>query len=271
MSWKKGCLIAVVALLALGALVVAVVFYATSGAVEAADEFLEAVGRGDLDAAYQQTAPAFQAQQDRAAFERVIGQLGLTEFASRSWSSRSIEGSRAELDGTVTTRAGDAVPLRMTLIKAEGVWRVFSLSGEQAGAAVLEPGEERPSAPPPAAVPAAEDLAALATESVLALNRGIAEKDFTSFYDSISKLWQPQTSAAELAGAFQVFVDREIDLSGVAQVEPVFEPQPEIDPEGALRLSGYFPTTPVRVFFGLRYVREAAGWKLLGIQVDLKE
>lgn len=271
MSWKKGCLIAVVALLALGAIVVAVVFYATSGAVEAADEFLETVGRGDLDGAYRQTAPAFQAQQDREAFERVIGQLGLTEYESRSWSSRSVEGGRAEVAGTVKTRAGDRIPLEMTLIKSEGEWRVFSLSGEQAGAAVRQPGEDRAEAPPPTAVPADEDLAGLATESVLALNRSILDRDFTSFYGSVSKLWQAQTSVEELAAAFRVFVDNEIDLSGVADLEPVFEPRPEIDSEGALRLSGYFPTAPVRVFFGLRYVREAAGWKLLGIQVDLKE
>jgi hypothetical protein len=270
MNWKKGCSLAAAALLVLVALVLAVVFYATSGAVGSADEFLETIAAGDVAAAYEQTAPAFQTQTDEAAFAAVVERLGLADYASRSWSSRSVAGGQAELEGTFTTRAGDEIPLEMVLVKVAGEWRVFSLSGRQAGAALQGPGEPEP-VPAAATVPAPEELAALATGSVLALNRSIVERDFATFYAGLSRLWQAQTTPDELAEAFRAFVDNEIDFAAVGGLEPVFEGEPAIDSDGVLELAGYFPTTPVRVVFRLRYVLESGGWELLGIQVDLKE
>lgn len=270
MNWKKGCLVALGAGVVLVVLVIVVVFWATSGAVGVADEFLESIGKGDLAAAYGQTAPAFQAQTDAAAFAVVVGELGLTDYASRTWTSRSVENAQAELEGTFTTHAGDSIPLEMRLVKVGDEWRVFSLSGPQAGAAIQRPGQSA-SAPAEAMVPAPDELARLATESVLALNRSIVARDFSSFYAAVSKIWQAQTTPAELAGAFQAFVDNEIDFASVGGLEPVFDGEPTIDADGVLTLSGYYPTTPVRVVFRLRYVREAGEWKLLGIQVDLKE
>lgn len=266
MNWKKGCLFAAIALVVFVAVILVVVFYATSGAVEAANGFLAEIAEGDLEGAYGLTAPVFQEQQDLDSFEAAVGDLGLLGFVSSSWTSRSVEGARATLEGTFTTAAGDQVPLEMTLIKVAGEWRVFSVSGRQAGAVVQRgPAEEAPTAP------AAEELAALATESVLSLNRSIVTGDFSSFYGDISELWRAQTDASELAAAFQAFVDNEIDLGAVGSLEPVFDSEPAIDSDGVLELSGYYPTTPVRVVFGLRYVRESTGWELLGIQVDLKE
>ncbi len=96
-------------------------------------------------------------------------------------------------------------------------------------------------------------------------------RDFSSFHGYVSELWQGQTSAEELAGAFQAFVDNEIDMSGIGDVAPVFEGDPLIDSDGVLNLAGHFPTTPAWVTFRLRYLREAGEWKLLGIQVDLVE
>jgi hypothetical protein len=270
MSWKKGCLLAAVVLVALVALILGVVFYATSGVVDAADAFLDTVARGDLEAAYSQTAPAFQAQQDQAAFAAAVRDLGLTDYTARSWTSRSVEGGQATLNGTFTTAASDSVPLEMTLIKVAGEWRVFSLSGRQAGVAVQRPGEPQVAAEEPI-VPPAADLAALATESVLSLNRSIVAADFSTFYGEISKLWQAQTTPEALAGAFQSFVDSEIDLGAIASFEPALDAEPAIDADGVLSLSGHYPTTPVRVVFRLRYIRESTGWELLGIQVDLKE
>lgn len=270
MGWKKGCLLAAGVGLVLVALGAGVVFYATSGAVEAADEFLAALGEGDVEGAYGMTAAAFQERQSQAAFALVIEALGLDSYQSSTWTSRSVEGSRAELEGTFTNRGGDRLPLELTLVKSDDGWRVFSVAGEQAGAAVQRPGESGAVSPPPAAVPPAEELPRLASEAILALNRSILANDFSTFYAGISKLWQAQTTADEIATAFQVFVEREIDLSAIQQVEPVFEPA-QLDSEGALRVSGYYPTTPVRVVFQLRFVHESDGWKLLGIQVDLKE
>lgn len=269
MNWKKGCLVALAAVVVLVVLIVGLVMFATSGAVESADEFLEAVALGDLEAAYAKTAPAFQAQQDLASFEAVVRDLGLIGYASRSWTSRSVESNQATLEGTFVTAAGDSIPLEMKLVKVADKWRVFSLSGPQAGAAVRRPGEAEEVVGPPA-VPPADEVAALATRSVLSLNRSIVAKDFSLFHGEISGLWRAQTTPGELAAAFQAFVDNEIDMGAVGSLEPVFDAEPSIDADGVLTLSGHYPTTPVQVVFRTRHIREGASWELLGIQIDLK-
>lgn len=292
MNWKKGCLIAVVAAVVLAVLVLGLVFWLTSGPVEAADEFLALAGRGDLAAAYEAAAPALREQQDEGSFLEAMARLGMTEYESATWTSRSIEGGKAELEGTVTTRGGDEIPIQLTLVEVEDEWKVFSIAGPQAGAAVTPTSGEpagpgpAPTAPAtpapadapegpltltagPAGMPAAAELERLATESLLALNASIVARDFSTFYVSISELWRRQTTAEELAAAFSQFVERDIDFAAIGDLPPVFEPAPAIDGDGVLRLSGHYPTTPVRVHFNLRYVWESSAWKLLGIEVNL--
>ncbi len=291
MNWKKGCLIAVVAAVVLAVLVLGLVFWLTSGPVEAADEFLALAGRGDLAAAYEAAAPALREQQDEGSFLEAMARLGMTEYESATWTSRSIEGGKAELEGTATTRGGDEIPIRLTLVQVEDDWRVFSIQGPQAGAAVTPPSGGPPATTPepdapspptpdapagpltltaePAGMPGAAELERLATESLLALNASIVARDFSTFYAGISDLWRRQTTPEELSAAFSQFVERDIDFAAIGDLEPVFDPAPAIDGDGVLRLSGHYPTTPVRVRFNLRYVYEAAAWKLLGIEVNL--
>ncbi len=274
MNWKKGCLIAFCVLVVLVVAILALVFYLTSGAVESADEFLDLIGAGDIGAAYAATAPAFQQQQSEASFRDAVARLGLTEYESRSWTNRSVEGAKAELSGTITTRAGDEIPLDMSLIKVAGDWRVLTLTGPAAGAFVTTPDAAPRVAPPPPAVspvPEPDRLRQLALESLLALNSSVVTGDFSTFYAGISELWQGQTSPEELASAFAQFVEREIDFSAIADVEPTFDTEPEIDHEGALRIAGVYPTEGARVQFSLRYISESGVWKLLAIEVNLIE
>lgn len=292
MNWKKGCLVAVGAFVALAVVVLVLVFWLTSGPVDAANRFLVFAGQGDLEAAYAEAAPALKAQQDERSFSEAMRRLGMTEHASASWTNRSVEGGKAELEGTVTTRGGDEIPVKITLVQVDDEWKVFSIEGPQAGAVVTSPGVEPPAtaspapttpsprvpvapagpltlAPGPAGIPAAAELESLATESLLALNSSILARDFSTFYAGISELWRGQTTAQDLAAAFSQFMEREIDFSAIAEVRPVFEPAPSIDGDGVLHLSGHYPTTPVRVRFDLRFVYESAAWKLLGIEVNL--
>jgi hypothetical protein len=292
---KKGCLIAAaagVALLVLIGIVVALAFTLTGPAVKSADAFLALLGEGKVTKAYKATAPAFQEQTDEETFELVVEKLGLNDFSSASWSSRSVNNDEAELEGTVTLNSGDEVPITMTLIQVGDDWKVFSISGKQAGVAVDEPGEEEEpseedqpaeepaqqeprdsakSTPSPKKVPPRADLNAMAQETILALNQAVAGKNFTPFYRHISKLWQKQTTAQDLQDSFQSFIDNEVDMSGVADVDPVFAEKPSIDSDGMLNINGTFPTKPYNVKFELQYIFENKDWKLVSINVNLEE
>ena len=120
-------------------------------------------------------------------------------------------------------------------------------------------------------VPTEKEAKRLALDSLLTFNKALQAKNFDSFYGQIAKLWQAQTTAAKLKEIFQKFIDQKAHISGIADVEPVFDAKPAIDNDGFLVLKGSYPTQPSKVFFELRYVYEDEAWELVGINVNLKE
>ena len=119
-------------------------------------------------------------------------------------------------------------------------------------------------------VPSERELKALTRDSLLAFNRAVQAQDFTGFHKQISALWREEITAAKLKSIFQTFIEQEIDIAAVAQLEPVFDKPAAIDADGVLILVGRYPTTPTDVEFRLQYVNEKAAWKLLGIKVEVK-
>jgi hypothetical protein len=110
----------------------------------------------------------------------------------------------------------------------------------------------------------------LLLESVLAFNQALAAKDFTAVHASISKLWQEQITPAKMKETFQTFIDKGMDLSNVARVEPVYSEPAKIDENGVLVVQGVYPTTPSKVGFRLKYLPEGKTWKLIGINLDVQ-
>jgi hypothetical protein len=117
-------------------------------------------------------------------------------------------------------------------------------------------------------VPGETELKSMTLETLLAFNKGVQAKDFTAFYKDIAKLWQEQTSAEKLQALFQDFIDKELDISPIKKLEPVFNKPAEINSDGVLVINGYYPTTPKRVVFRLQYLQEEGDWKLVGIKLD---
>lgn len=123
-----------------------------------------------------------------------------------------------------------------------------------------------------AAVPDKAKLNELTEGSVLSFGRAVKSKDFTGFFEKIAALWQKQTSPEKLTVAFQSFLDKDIDLPAALKgLEPIFNFPAEVNADGVLLIKGYYPTKPSRVVFALKYLKEAGEWKLIGIDVNLKE
>ena len=121
------------------------------------------------------------------------------------------------------------------------------------------------------AVPTVEESKRLALDSLLAFNKALREKSFDRFYAQIAKLWQDQTTPEKLAEIFQPFLKADADISPIAKVEPVFDLKPAINEDSFLVLKGAYPTKPSQVLFDLKYVYEEQNWKLVGINLNLKE
>lgn len=258
---KKGCLIAIGAAVGVTVLIVALVFGLTGGVVKAGDEFLAMLGSGRISEAYQSASASLRAQQSQEVFEKTVKDLGLTDFASTSWSSRGFTNDQGHLEGTVTTKSNGSIPLRIDLMKEGGTWKVYSISAPKAGVSVEGRGRSVPSEP---------GLKALTVESLLAFNKGVRAKSFAEFHKGISTLWQKQITPEKLMEVFRSFIEQDIDISPIESMTPVFEPPAEINTDGVLIVSGSYPTEPSKLQFTLKYVDENSTWKLIGINVKLK-
>jgi hypothetical protein len=121
-------------------------------------------------------------------------------------------------------------------------------------------------------VPEESELTSMVDSSITSFGKSIKKKDFSGFYKEIAHLWQKQTTPEQLETAFKDFLDKDIDLpAAIKDKDPVFNQKATIDSDGVLLVKGYYPTTPNRILFELKYVEEDEEWKLVGIHVNLKE
>ncbi len=279
---KKGCGIAavVVAVLGLGiGGLVWTVFFLTSGAVESADQFLNALGRGDSHAAYLQSSGSFRTAQNETEFEKVVIGLGLHEFQTASWNSRTIENNLATLDGTVQLRSGGRNRLTMRLIKEDKKWKVLSLEGPIVGASINSASSEaRPSAKqnaessplnnsPSIAVPTANDITQTVIQQLSGLDQAVRSGDFESFHRALSNTWKSQVTTQELATAFKPLEGEHGDWSKIDPATLILDEPPAVNEQGILVVKGHAPINSRRLVFDLKFIRESTGWEPFGVQV----
>jgi hypothetical protein len=270
MSWLRGFLL--------------VLALAGAGCEQKADpqastqRFFELVASGQSQTAYQNAAFGFQAQRSAAVFETAAKEMGLTDYVSGEWDQPEIDGQNAKLAVRVKTRSGKELPLIVTLTKESGTWRVYSLRSPPSETTGIS--ENRFSLVGKAPtftdavtqpVPSEMELRQLVRENLLRFNDAIVAQSFDAFYDSVSRKWQDQLTKGQLQRAFQPFIDKQVEISSIRTVEPIWDAPVTVGTDGLLLLSGYYPTEPHRVHFALKFLYELPSWKLFGLDVNLRK
>ena len=151
-----------------------------------------------------------------------------------------------------------AVQFRLKYVNEKSAWRLMGIKVDV-----------KPTAAPRGKVPSEREARALALESLLAFNRAVQAKNFTTFHKQIADVWRKQITPADLRKAFATFIEQEVDIAPIADLQPVFDPAPAFDEDELLLLKGYYPTRPNKVHFKLRYIQEADAWQLVNIAVNV--
>ena len=258
---KKGLIGLVVVLVVIGAIIL-FVFLLTGGLTRSADQFFTLVREGKAKDAYLSGSREFQASASEEDFAAFLKSSTIADYESASWTSRSISGKIGELEGSIKTRAGGIIPIKLKLIKEDGKWKIHAIEKAAAGLVTAK------TAP---TVPADDELKAMTSRSVLLLARAINSKDFSEFYNATAKVWQSQTNPEDLKETFIKYIERNIDLTIIEAYSPEFSDKPAIDESGRLILKGYYPTQPSRLSFTIKFIRQESEWKLVGIYVSLEE
>jgi hypothetical protein len=106
---------------------VALVFMATSGLADSADDFFVLVSQGELETAYESTHSEFRVYTNYPNFESFMLGSGLVDYTDSTWNSRSFEDNLGTVSGTVVIDDGTIIPLRIDLIKESGEWQIYGI------------------------------------------------------------------------------------------------------------------------------------------------
>lgn len=104
--------------------------------------------------------------------------------------------------------------------------------------------------------------------SLIALDQANKTGNYTVLRDIGSPPFRANT-AARLAGIFAGLRRDTIDLSGVAALDPQLSLLPQIEPNGIMHMTGFFPSVPTQVNFDLAYAPVDGQWRLFGIAVSV--
>jgi hypothetical protein len=263
----------------LGAITLAVILPACGSkpdAQTAATHFFELLAKKQVKEAYESAAFSFQTAQNLKTFELTADSLGIQNVATVKWTDAAVGNREATLKGEISKANGGIQKVTVVMIREGGEWKLHSLrtpssdpnAPEENQFTLVGKGASFNEAARRALPPQAE-IEKLVKTSLLDFNAAIQKGDFRDFYKTISLAWQSKLAERKLQSAFQPFIDAGARLDGVVDVQPVFDPSPEINGEGLLVVSGYYPTKPFHVTFTMNFTYELPNWKLYGLTVNL--
>jgi len=108
----------------------------------------------------------------------------------------------------------------------------------------------------------------LIRSTLLALDQANKTGNYTVLRDLGAPGFQVNT-AARLAEIFADQRRNNLDLSGVAAIDPQLSLLPQIEANGFMRLAGFFPSIPRPVNFEMIFAPVDGQWRLFGLSVSL--
>jgi hypothetical protein len=165
-----------------------------------------------------------------------------------------------------------AAGIGVATILAAAAIVVIGWPGAEAQAPKQQPPapKQRPQQEPPAPKPAQIDrngVLILIRSTLLALDQANNTGNYTVLRDLGAPDFQAN-SAAQLAEIFAQQRKDNVDLSGVAVIDPQLTLLPQIEANGMMRMAGFFPSVPTQVNFELLYAPVAGRWRLFGLSVS---
>jgi hypothetical protein len=145
------------------------------------------------------------------------------------------------------------------------VWTLAaSLAASGAFAEESKPGQE----PKPAQIDR-NGVIILIRSTLLALDEANKTGNYSVLRDLGAPGFQLGNTDARLAEIFAAERKDNLDLSGVAVLEPQLTVLPQIEANGMMRMAGFFPSVPTQVNFELVYAPVDRQWRLMGLSVSL--
>lgn len=119
-------------------------------------------------------------------------------------------------------------------------------------------------------LPSDDDQDILIISTLLTFNDANLTGNYSVLRARASQQFQEQVSLKQLEQEFDAFRKNAVNIAPVAISELVPDDDGAIDKKGILRLSGYFDLPDMRVIYVLKYIQNGGDWKLLSLDVRVK-
>ncbi len=146
-------------------------------------------------------------------------------------------------------------------------WRVLIFAVALAAVASVGHAETPAPAPKPAQIDR-NGVIILIRSTLLALDQANKTGNYTVLRDIGAPGFQSNT-AARLGEIFAKLRNDNLDLSGVAVIDPQLNLLPQIEANGLMHMAGFFPSVPTQVNFDLSFAPVNGQWRLFGISVGV--
>jgi hypothetical protein len=153
----------------------------------------------------------------------------------------------------------------MGVVKSKLRFKLLILAAILAGAAA--PASAAEQQPKPARIDR-NGVLILVRSTLIALDQANKTGNYTVLRDLGAPAFQAN-SAARLGEIFAGLRHESLDLSGVAVLDPELTLLPQIDADGMMRMTGFFPSAPAQINFDLVYAPVNGQWRLFAITVGL--
>lgn len=102
--------------------------------------------------------------------------------------------------------------------------------------------------------------------TLIALNQANLTGNYSVLRELATPAFQAQNSTGRLSDAFARLRQQRLDMSGIVLVKPQLT-QPAVVQNNQLRLTGYFPTSPLRIEFDSLFILVNGRFRLHGLNV----
>jgi len=146
-------------------------------------------------------------------------------------------------------------------------WRVLIFTVVLAAIASAGHAQTPAQAPKPAQIDR-NGVLILIRSTLLAVDQANKTGNYTVLRDIGAPGFQSNT-AARLGEIFAKLRNDNLDLSGVAVIDPQLNLLPQIEANGLMHMAGFFPSVPNQVNFDLAFAPVNGQWRLFGISVSI--
>ncbi len=250
----------VAAIVATMILMFSLYFYFTAALVSRADEFFQSIKNRSAEQSMAYLSADFKKQVPPDIFKQYIETTDLVEYKSSSWTSRSIKSNRGSLAGIVKTKYA-SLPATITFVKEQEQWKIYSLQIRSQESQDNKENRE---------LPKEQEQLLLSNNTIKIFIESVKQKSMQHLYETSAAIWQKHVNVSELDTAFASFYKEEPSLlEQVTRRQPVFEHRAKLDDEGFMLIAGHYQLDEQLLSFKQRYIYEALGWSLVGLDIKL--